>query len=485
MARPCIDLMRGAATSFGRRLAAYGAAAAALGYSNETLATCESAAEAKAPNVLGAVILFRHGARSAIFQLPESVGESPPYNTVNGPPAHAHPSKVVNGKACHRFMPPGSPGYLTELGWQQGESLGRRLRKRYGQNATIEAVKTTDTSRTMLTAHAVLTGFFDPSLASGAASAPMPAVIDVVRGPALAVDIGCSELALSMGAGRASHRTHDAKNNEARAALAAAFGASSTEGSTGLLAALDDCLARRAHGHPPSFSIDPALCDVATREAAREVRAALRHDGFRAAKLAAGRLCHLIATHVRDVQRASLTPPAAPPAPAPVSTSPAPVPALSATATGPRLLLLSGHDTSIMGLITALSWPRSPSTTSKHFGHRTSSTNNKSSSSTAGASGSTSVGGVGGTETGGGSGVAAETGLLLADGVWPPHCACIAVELLDTGAVRILYQFEALFEQPASDFLGDMQSLASTDQAHEKLCRGSAGGDGAVFNWAD
>ena len=76
--------------------------------------------------------------------------------------------------------------------------------------------------------------------------------------------------------------------------------------------------------------------------------------------------------------------------------------------------------------------------------------------------------------------MAAETGSLLADGVWPPHCACIAVELLDTGAGRILYQFEALFEQPASDFLGDLQSLASTDQAHEKLCRGSAGGDGPI-----
>jgi hypothetical protein len=443
----------------GRRAAAAavaGTAAAVCAAAGSRHLSTAAAADDQ-PTVLGAVILFRHGARSAIFQLPESVDNSEAYATINGPPTHAHPSKIVNGKACHRFMPPSSPGYLTELGWQQGEALGRRLRRRYGERATIEAVKTTDTSRTMLTAHAVLTGFFDPNLVGADASAA-PAVIEVVRGPALAVDIGCSELALSMGQGRAAHRALDAKNGEARAALAAAFadaGAPHAK-APGLLAALDDCQARRAHGISPSFSIESALCDVATREAAREVRAALRYDGFRAAKLAAGRLCELIVAHLAPMQQQHATPqPPQPPHEAAADSSlPSPLPPPPPP---PKLLLLSGHDTSLMGLITALSWPRSPRTVTPPAASAAA-----------------------------GMPIDAEgAGTLLADGVWPPHCACIAIELLDTGSVRVLYQFEPLYEQTSSGFLGDVRSLASSDSEHEKLCRGSVGGDGAVFNWAD
>lgn len=429
-------------------VAAVGTAVAAHSNTATQLASSSTADE---PTVLGAVVLFRHGARAAIFQLPESIDNAEPYATINGPPAHAHPSKIVNGKMCHRFMPPSAPGYLTELGWQQGEALGRRLRRRYGEGATIEAVKTTDTSRTMLTAHAVLTGFHDPNLVGTDAGSASPAVIEVVRGPALAVDIGCSELAMSMGQGRAAHRALDAKNAEARATLTAAFatGGAPPSKAPGLLAALDDCLARRAHGHPPSFSIESALCDVATREAAREVRAALRYDGFRAAKLAAGRLCELVVQHLESLQQGAVAKPlrrgGGPDDP---STAPAAPPA-------PKLLLLSGHDTSLMGLITALSWPRSPRTVSRGAGA---------------ANGGVDVDGA---------------GTLLADDIWPPHCACVAIELLDTGMVRVLYQFEPLYEQPSPGFLGDVRSLASSNSEHEKLCRGSAGGDGTVFNWAD
>ena len=174
--------------------------------------------------VVGAVVLFRHGARSAIFQVPDGPGAS--YETITAAPARAVPVRVNNGKACHRFAPPGAPGFLTDLGWAQGEALGRRMRRRYGVAAQVSATHSTDTSRTVLTAHAVLTGL-NPSA---------PGSIDVIRGAPLAIDIGCAELAAHMDAGRAAHRATDAANRRTRAEIEANFGEAYVPSSCGLLA---------------------------------------------------------------------------------------------------------------------------------------------------------------------------------------------------------------------------------------------------------
>ena len=374
--------------------------------------------------VLGAVILFRHGARSAIFSLGDTANSKPPaYDTVHAPPQHAPPIKIANGKNCHAQALPGSPGFLTELGWEQGEALGRHLQRRYGASARISAVLSTDTSRTTLTAHAVLTGFFDKALVSPGSVPTVlpPASIDVIRGAPLAVDIGCNALAADMSDGRAAHRAGDSNNIVARQQFQGLIKTAS------LLSVLDDCIARRAHGISPSFRIDTSLCDIATREASREVRSALRYGGFKAARLAAGRLCEKTGRFLGDVQceaQAATARGEAPPA--------------------PRLLLLSGHDTSIMGLINAFAAVPSASRKVQASDH---------------------------TE-------------LLPDGTWPPHCSAIAIELLSDGQVRVLYQFEPLFEQPYPAFIKDLTSLSANDEQHDALCGGGAG-QGAMFNWAE
>ena len=177
------------------------------------------------------------------------------------------------------------------------------------------------------------------------------------RRATLALDIGCAELALHLNAGRAKFRETDTANSQARAALRDAFGENYRPSQCGLLAVHDDCVARHVHGLPPSESVDMSLCELSSRETAREVRAAMRHtevnDDTRrtnayAARLAAGRLMQIIGAHISECR-------AAPPGPG----------------EGPRLLLLSGHDTSLMAVANALehlasdappSGPRCPTT---------------------------------------------------------------------------------------------------------------------------
>ena len=383
------------------------------------------------PSVIGAVVLFRHGARSAIFHLPD--GPSVRYETITAAPPHAVRASVQNGKNCHKYAPPSAPGFLTPLGWKQGEALGRQMRKRYGDAATVSATHSTDTSRTVLTAHAVLTGFLEES-ASRPSSMPQtlnaygPSIvsINVIRGATLALDIGCAELALHLNAGRAKFRETDTANSQARAALRDAFGENYRPSQCGLLAVHDDCVARHVHGLPPSESVDMSLCELSSRETAREVRAAMRHtevnDDTRrtnayAARLAAGRLMQIIGAHISECR-------AAPPGPG----------------EGPRLLLLSGHDTSLMAVANAL----------EHLASD-----------------------------------APPSGPLLPDDVWPPHTASIAIELLSDGSVRIVYEWEELTAtQPLERFLRGVKRLGSTESQHALFC-GESDEDGASFRWSD
>lgn len=407
-----------------------------------------AAAEPEPAKVVGAVVVFRHGARSAIFSLPD--GPSATYETITAAPAHAVAVTVNNGKACHRFAAPGAPGFLSPLGWSQGESLGRRLRRRYGDKVIVTATHSTDTSRTVLTAHAVLTGLLG---GSDARSPPPPTAIDVIRGATLAVDIGCAELAFHLNAGRAEHRASDASNAYARSELAANFGRSFEPAKCGLLAVHDDCVARHAHGLPPSNSVDNALCELASRETAREVRAALRHPPTKpaseqtagqrvkgvaaqmfgggdklpndyAARLAAGRLLERVANHLSEVH-------AHPPGPA----------------DGPRLLLLSGHDTSLLALLNAF----------EHLVANSTATNGNS---------------------------ADPVSHIVPDDVWPPHASSIAFELLDDGTVRVCYQWDELLAQPVETFVRSAKRLAMSDAQHLRAC-GDSEADGAVFHWAE
>jgi hypothetical protein len=68
-----------------------------------------------------------------------------------------------------------------------------------------------------------------------------------------------------------------------------------------MIAIHDDGIARRFEGLPPSQCVDVGLTDMASAEAAREVRAALAHGGEAAARLSAGRLCAYVAEHVREL----------------------------------------------------------------------------------------------------------------------------------------------------------------------------------------
>ena len=421
----------------------------ALAHNNARAAAAEPA-----PKVVGAVVVFRHGARSAIFALPD--GPSAEYETITAPPPHATSVKVNNGKTCHRYAAPGSPGFLTPLGWSQGESLGRRLRRRYGESVSVSATHSTDTSRTVLTAHAVLTG-----LLGGKASATTQTdAIDVIRGATLAVDIGCAELAFHLNHGRALHRASDVPNQRARAEIAENFGSSYVAAKCGLLAVHDDCVARHAHGLPPSPTVDNALCELSSRETAREVRAALRHLPLKplqeqsaterargvaakmfgggpglpndyAARLAAGRLLDLIWRHLSDCR----THPADP-------------------GVGPKVLLLSGHDTSLLALLNAME--QMPGAAAE------------------GASGGGAPSSPGG----------APLTPLVPDDVWPPHCSCIAFELLSDGSVRVCYQWDEILHEPLDVFLSGAKRLALNDKQHIKAC-GESEATGAVFHWAD
>jgi len=77
-----------------------------------------------------------------------------------------------------------------------------------------------------------------------------------------------------------------------------------------------------------------ALTETASAEAAKEVRAALAHGGDEAVRLSAGRLCAYVAEHVREllVERDSG----------------------SEDEPDMRLVLLSGHDTTLFCFLNAV-----------------------------------------------------------------------------------------------------------------------------------
>jgi len=95
-----------------------------------------------------------------VFSLPDATGHEVDWaaEVLKAPPAHAAPIEVQGGKSWRREVAaaqqqgkePGrvnagsGGGQLTELGWTQGEALGRRLRAIYGAPdlARLEVVST-------------------------------------------------------------------------------------------------------------------------------------------------------------------------------------------------------------------------------------------------------------------------------------------------------------------------------------------------------
>ena len=89
-----------------RRRAATAAAATGLGLTRR-----RSEAEAKpAPHVTGVLVLFRHGARSPVWKLPDEDGQI--YETITAAPAHA--ASVVVHDAV-RAPRPHALRYLNHL----------------------------------------------------------------------------------------------------------------------------------------------------------------------------------------------------------------------------------------------------------------------------------------------------------------------------------------------------------------------------------
>jgi hypothetical protein len=336
---------------------------------------------------------------------------------MSAPPPNAAAVSVNNGKKCHQYAPPGAPGYLTDLGWKQAESLGRRIRREYGESARIVGVHSTDVSRTVLTAHGVLTGLFE-----GIDTPPSDTAIDVIRGPALGIDISCPALSVEMTAGRTVHRAGDADNHAARADIAAAFGAAYSPSRCSLIAVHDNCSQRRTHGYSPSRLVDGAMCDRTTRELAREVRATLRYGGLRTARMVSGRLVGVTSEHIAKLAATAPGEPEQPPA----------------------LLLLSVHDTSLLGMFNALN--AAPSRASRRE-----------------------------------SAPDPRGPLAIDEGEWPPLASCLSIELRDNGSVRVMYQFEPLFLQPVGEFLRDLRALSASEAEHVSACGESESREGFTF----
>lgn len=169
------------------------------------------------PSVLGAIVLFRHGARSPVFHLPD--GPTPHVATITAPPAHATTTRVL--PEHEGVWRSNERGLLSELGWAQAEALGRRLKARYGKPGQLE-VHSTDYSRTVLTAQGVLTGMLG-------ADGTIEIEVDVVEpnGPASVLHIPagrCPPLAEFMNAGRMAHRS-TAASRHAKECVREAFGA--------------------------------------------------------------------------------------------------------------------------------------------------------------------------------------------------------------------------------------------------------------------
>ena len=235
-----------------RRRAATAAAATGLGLTRR-----RSEAEAKpAPHVTGVLVLFRHGARSPVWKLPDEDGQI--YETITAAPAHA--ASVVVHDAVRAWSD--KRGLMTTVGWAQGEALGRRLQATYGTPSEPPAVRSTDMMRTVLTAHAVLTGLYAP----GADAAGLQ--IQVEKRTAMHCPLWCEPLAELMASGRAEARrdtgsAHFYAAVQQQAALSGAVRAL-TPPPPGIAAGSlpparvtaigvhDDCQARRFHGKAPS-----------------------------------------------------------------------------------------------------------------------------------------------------------------------------------------------------------------------------------------
>ena len=272
--------------ALGRKHAAAAAAAAAgLGLAmTRRLSECDAAPAP--PHVTGVLVLFRHGARSPVWALPDDDGQT--YDTVTAAPPHAPEVTISNAL---KAWGGNKNGLLTTVGWAQGEALGRHLRSLYGAPAEPPTVRSTDVMRTVLTAHAVLTGMY-----SADAAAPEGMVIEVERRTALHAPLWCAPLATLMLAGREEAR-RDARSQCAYTNLQAAYGGKRMAA----IAVHDDCQARRFHAKDPSAAVDVALCDSATREAAREIATALATGGDEAARLSAGPLCAQVGEIVRQL----------------------------------------------------------------------------------------------------------------------------------------------------------------------------------------
>jgi hypothetical protein len=253
--------------------------------------------------------MFRHGARTPVFSLPDaSLAESPDWQglVLKAPPPHAVQIEVHGGNSWKREVSasqvqgnePGrvnagaGGGQLTNLGWAQGEALGNRLRSTYGAPRLDSLqVVSTDMPRTVETAHAVLTGLLRPHPPENT-----NIVINVLNPSPWVPHTRCSKLAELMSRGREAFRQQlraegarrGGAAHETRLAISLVFGPLHDQQPISVLAVHDDCQARRWHGLPPSPCVDVALCDAASREATREVMAALSAHGPPSWKLRCG-----------------------------------------------------------------------------------------------------------------------------------------------------------------------------------------------------
>lgn len=373
-------------------------------------------AEPKIPRVFAAVVIFRHGARAPVFRLPDA-DHSPAvqYDTIGSAPPHSPPAHILDANYALHAAPPGSKGLLTSVGWAQGEALGRRLYAHYGRPAPPR-VRSTDVPRTLLTAQAVLSGLY-------AGRQPPPELtIEVDRTQNMMVPTTCEPLVESLNEGRRLHRASDGSARRAATLAAEAFGAHYDPKYCSMIAIHDDGVARRFAGLPPSECVDVGLTDMATAEAAREVRAALAHGGAAAARLSAGRLCAYVAEHVRELLAER----------DPGCEHPPDV----------RLVLLSGHDTTLFTFLNAID----------------------------------------------------SEGAQVSLSHWPPYASSVVIELFDDGTAQLLYQWQPLSVAgeeagalPVGTLLSWLDKLSISADEFDEASGGShgAGVEGAVFRWSD
>ena len=108
----------------------------------------------------GTIVMFRHGARTPVFRLPDSPANEVDWSSLvlKQAPTHAVPIDVQGGKSWNRAAAAeqaqgkepmrvnvsSGGGLLTNLGWSQGEALGRRLRAIYGTPSldSLEVIST-------------------------------------------------------------------------------------------------------------------------------------------------------------------------------------------------------------------------------------------------------------------------------------------------------------------------------------------------------